>query len=561
MAKLTFLLGVLASSVAALAAAPRGEDSPAAAPPSAAAASLRATIDRTLAQSWKEHGLTPGPACDDAAFLRRLSLDLEGRVPTRAEVNAWLADRDAKKRERLVDQMLADSETARYFASVYSDILLDGKSEQRGRGLLALREALAEGFAAGKGFDVIARDLLQASGRADENPSTGFVIAYEADKDQLAAVTARAFLGVQIQCAQCHDHPFEKWSNDDFKSFAAFFQLAVARRSEKGDGKVPVYEVLDRRKARFPEMRKRMREKLEAKGEAGNAQVNERLKRALADWVEPRFLDGRKPPENQPLRESLAAWMTAPDNPWFARAAVNRIWSLLLGRGLVEPVDDLNPKNRAEVSGLLEALAADFVAHGYDLRHLYREIVLSRAYQLAAAGSKGGTADEDTDPRGLFGSYAVKPLGAEQVLRSISAAGDLRERAVAARGEGETPMADMGGPRRLVNSFRYAFMDDEGEEGEEFAGTIARALLLMNSNVIQEAITAHKGSLVSQVLREEKTTDSRLEQLFVATLSRRPDAHELARFRGYVEAHHGARTAYEDVAWALFNSSEFITNH
>src|SRR5262249_42679275 len=154
-------------------------------------------------------------------------------------------------------------------------------------------------------------------------PSTGFLIAYEADKDQLASVTARAFLGVQIQCAQCHDHPFEKWTNDNFKSFAAFFQLAVARRAEKGDAKVPVFEVFDRRKPRFPEMRKRMREKREA-NDGGNAQANERLKRALADWVEPRFLDGKKPAPDQPLRESLAAWMTAADNPWFARATVNR---------------------------------------------------------------------------------------------------------------------------------------------------------------------------------------------------------------------------------------------
>jgi hypothetical protein len=203
------MLGLLASGAAALAGSPGKSDDGAAPPhPTASASSLHAVIDQTLADSWREHSLAPASACDDVTFLRRLSLDLKGRVPTRAEVSEFLADHDASRREHLVDRMLADVETARYFAAVYSNILLDGKSDQRARGLFALREALAQGFAAGKGFDVIARDLVQATGRTDENPSTGFVIAYEADKDQLASVTARAFLGVQIQCAQCHDHPF-----------------------------------------------------------------------------------------------------------------------------------------------------------------------------------------------------------------------------------------------------------------------------------------------------------------------------------------------------------------
>src|SRR5262249_6000407 len=273
--------------------------------------------------------------------------------------------------------------------------------------------------------------------------------------------------------------------------------------------------------------------------------------------------DGNTPEASRPLRESLAAWMTARDNPWFARATVNRIWSLLLGRGLIEPVDDLGPENRALVPGLLDRLAADFTANGHNVPSLYRELVLSRPYQLAAADDSGA-GETDLDSRGLFTSYAVKPLGAEQVLRSISVAAGiigLGDQTAAAGAEGEVPMTDMGLRRRQANAFRYAFMDDEGEEGEQFAGTIARALLLMNSRVIQEAIAARQGSLVGRVLGEQASIEARLEQLFLATLSRPPDATELSRFRSHVETRQGARSAYEDVAWALFNSSEFLTNH
>src|SRR5262245_10561735 len=487
---LMVMLGVLAASVAAPARPP-------------APAGLHGLIDQALEQSWREHGLTPAPVCDDVTFLRRLSLDLKGRIPTRAEVSEFLSDGEPGRRARLLDRMLADGETPRHFGASYADILLEGKTDLYRRGLIALRDVFAAGFASGQGFDAIARDLVQATGRGADNPSTALMIAYDADKDQLAAATARVFLGVQIQCAQCHDHPLDKWTNDDFKSFAAFFQLAGVRRTEKGDAKLPVYEVFDRPPPRFPELRKRLREKAREGG--ASDPIIEKLKRTMGDWVEPRFLDGKTPDGSRSPRESLAAWMTARNNPWFARATVNRIWSLLLGRGLIEPVDDLGPENRALVPGLLDRLATDFAANGYDVRSLYREIVLSRPYQLAAADGVGA-GEADLDPRGLFASYAVKPLGAEQVLRSISVAAGivgLGDRTPAAGDEGEVPMADMGLRRRQAIAFRYVFMDDEGEEGEQFAGTIARALMLMNSRVIQEAIAARQGSLVGEVLSEQ----------------------------------------------------------
>jgi hypothetical protein len=505
----------------------------------AGARRLAARIDAFLAARWEKEGMQPADPADDATFLRRLSLDVAGRIPAVSDVRRFLADRSADKRDRAIDELLDSPTYARHFANTWLDLLApEAAADFERRFLLPGLDAwLRKQFTENAPYDRMVRELLTlplgsdprqrqlariALFRGDGEPSPiGFYVAKEGKPENLAASTARLFLGVRLECAQCHDHPTGRWTREQFWGQAAFF--AGLRPQRNGDMEPPT-EVPDRRELPIPN--------------------TERVAQA-------RFLDGTEPQWRfrTSARTTLADWVTRRDNPFFARATVNRLWAHFFGTGLVEPVDDFNDANPPSHPELLDELARQFADHGFDLKFLIRALAHCKAYQLQS--TRGPSA------RRLYECMAVKGLTPPQLYDSFCQATgyrdpngtDLRRR-----------LSHDGSPR---SQFLAKF--GQPEKRTEAQTSIPQALALMNSRLVSEATDPDKGDLLGAVASAPfLDTRGRVETLFLATLSRPPRPEEAARLVAYVEKGGAAgdpKKALSDVFWALLNSTEFLFNH
>jgi hypothetical protein len=492
-------------------------------------------IDRHLAVGWEAAGARPAPPADDAEFLRRAYLDLTGRIAAPRDVHDFLADGSPGKRRALVERLLASPRHAAHFASVWRALLLpEATASAEARYFQPGFEAwLRQRWRARVGYDRLVRELLttpisadpreaQAVFRQLDRPNPlAFYAAKSARPENLAATTARLFLGIQIECAQCHDHPFAAWTRGQFWSQAAFF----AGIDRQGSGLfAPLTETPGPRGLTPP----------------GGKRP-----------VQAVFLDGKRPavgPGESP-RVALAGWMTAPDNPYFARAAVNRLWGHFFGSGLVEPVDDFHDGHPPSHPELLDDLARGFVAAGFDTGYLIRAICLSQAYGRTSARTH---ASQD-DPR-LFARMAVKGLTAEQFYDSLALAVGHRD------GGDRDPFApDRGSPRgRFLAQFA-----PQGRPGEPET-SILQALTLMNGKFVTEATTPGRSATLTAVTQTPlMDTGQRVEALYLATLNRKPRPAELARLLPYVRRadRGGEPERLADVFWMLLNSAEFRLNH
>jgi hypothetical protein len=534
-------------------------------------------IDAALQKTWKEQGVAPAPAADDATFLRRLSLDLCGTIPEREEVALFLADERPDKRARKIDEYLADRACAQNLSDLWSNALLAGA--QKGPEGARLRPWLEEEFAKGVPFADVVRALVAGTGRNDENGGTSFPLAYTDDLEALAGVTARTLLGVQIQCAQCHDDPYGRFKQADFNGFAGFFYGMRGRRVSEMP---PVFQLNDAtpRELRRDQIRKvlgllkRKRAAMdeEAMGEDGAMDLEqflatlppkqrekiEKAREQQKNFGDARFLDGTRyrDDEQLPRRAALAEWMVAPDNPWFARAVANRLWALLFGAGLVEPIDDLTGSDDQLLPPLLATVARQFQQSGTDPRYLLAAFARTRAYAL------GSSLEKDDEKRAaqerLFAAHPLRPFTAEQVLHSLLRATATEEKQIPrARGE-----EFEGARRKLLEKFRYVFADDEGGEAERFASSIPQALFLMNGRMTNDEIRLKKSRMLDEILDESRADRERLRQIFYATLGRPPSPREAEKLGRLVKgASGGNKRGIEDLYWALLNSTEFLTNH
>jgi hypothetical protein len=437
----------------------------------------------------------------------------------------------------------------------------------------AFRAWLHARLEANAGWDAIVRELLTAEGVSSTgserrrrptdldatepegvNGAVNWFLTGAEQPQNLAGNASRVFLGVQIQCAECHDHKTEKWTQDDFRHFtAAFMRVKGTRVGRDGKMSIPAIEVEDAQRT-TPLMRRRQ------------------MKTGYSD-AEPRALDGTSLEGASP-RAALAKWMTAKDNPYFARALVNRMWGYFLGRGFVEPVDDFRHDSEVAAPELLDALARDFAAHGHDLRWLMRTICTSAAYQRAP-GKDGA----------LWSSFALRPLNDVALLDSLVAATAI-----------EPVLEEMAGERlpmlkeRMRRQFRFTFDVDEEASADTFTGTVPQALMLLNGPMLAAGSSALEGSTLGKAVRLEGGDDATIEELYLATLSRRPNAEEVAYWKRFVKDASRERMpraraaraagpvgrvyrqqrlddldagdlAYEDMLWALLNSSEFFFIH
>ena len=500
---------------------------------------LATEIDGLIRRRLAAENVTAAPAADDAEFLRRVFLDLGGRIPPSTRVRRFLADRDPDKRRKVVDELLDSSLYVVHFSNVWRKALLpETQADPQTRVLVPAFEAwLRQKLTDDTSYSEMVREIVtvplaasrnprEIPGQADRPSPLAFYQAKQIKPENLAASTARTFLGIRIECAQCHDHPFDNWKQNDFWSFAAFF--AGMERQGRGGFLAAIREVADRRKLKIP---------------------------GTETSVGPVFLDGSRPLPTQTrgARQLLADWRSTAENSYFAKAAVNRLWSQMFGIGLVDPPDDFTADNPPSHPKLLDLLASEFASHNFDVRHILRSIVASDAYQRTSRQ----TDPSQQKPR-LFSRMAVKGLSPEQIFDSL------------AQATGYVPVAvdrTSTGPGAL-DSVRSEFVDlfgDDSSRPTQQRTTILQALALMNGGLVSEATSLDRSRTLTAVVEFPALgTGDRVEALFLAALGRRPGAKRLAALVAYVDA--GGVTkdpaaALADVFWALLNSSEFLLNH
>lgn len=488
--------------------------------------------DELLTELWETNGITPAIPADDSELLRRVYLDLAGRTPSVSEVRAFENDRSTDRYEQLVDRLLSSADHASHLATVWRTFLIpEGVDLTAFGGVEAFDQWLADRFASGGSYDDIVHSLLLADGRLVRSGPLLFYSAAKLDPDQLASRTARVFLGMRLECAQCHDHPFEPWTQDEFWGFAAFFaRISRPKGTLESVSTVMRVSDVDRGEVMLPD----------------TEQV-----------VAPQFLDGADfddEPGAPSRRQQLADWLTAARNPFFARATANRVWGQLFGKGIVEPIDNFGLEHQPKSPELLDLLAGHFAGTDFSLRELFRTVVLSKAYRLSSG------AETSNDRRlELFAQMNIKTLTAEQVYDCITVATLLDT------GVTSDPMAF--NVARIGNSSRAAFIQQfrtPAGRNTEYQGGIPQALTLMNGGLIAGATGLSSSGLLKSLEAPFFTNEERIEVLYLATLSRKPRPSEWELLRGYIRDDAEGTELQEglaDILWALLNSAEFTLNH
>jgi hypothetical protein len=491
-------------------------------------------IDRLVYQRLQALGVAPSEGCTDSEFLRRASLDATGTLPTVAEARAFLEDASPDKRRRAIERILAKPAYADHWAVKWGDLIRPNPSRVGIKPVFLLDRWLRESFRQNKPYDRFVRELLTATGSTHQSgPAALF-----RDKREPADATAfvgQIFLGTRLECAKCHHHPNEKWSMDDYFQLAAFF----GQVKRKGQGiSAPI--------SGEPEFIW-----YAPGGEVKNPVSGQAMKPRPPDGPEMAYEEGQDP------RARLADWLGAPDNPFFARAAVNRVWAQFFGRGIVDPVDDMRVSNPATNEPLLDWLAKDFVAHGYDLKQLMRTILSSHVYQLSSEPGAHNLADTRNFSRSYRRRLPAEVL--QDAVRDVTGVADSFE------GLPPGTRALQTWNHKLDSDFMDAFgRPDSSAEcpcERDTRTSVVQALHLMNSNRLQGKLSSDEGR-VRQLADSPRSETEILEELYLAAYNRLPSAEEQAiALKMFSVKDATRRTATEDILWALLNSAEFVFNH
>jgi hypothetical protein len=502
---------------------------------------VQTLVDQHTQKKWRDLGLVPSELCGDEQFIRRLSLDLTATLPTPAQVRAFVDDKDPQKRDKLVDRLLDSEEYTYYFANKWADILRVKRRGQpdRARGTFAFHDWIRNNIAHDKPYDEFARSILGASGDEVTNPPTVWYKELQ-NPEQFVDDTAQVFLGLRLACAQCHHHPYEKWSQDDYWGIAAFFGR-VARKNVQVPGEI-----------------NQQNGRLVVYSRSRGGVTNKRTGQPAV----------MKPLDGKPMqvgiyddpRQKLVDWMVEPQNPFFARAVANRYWAHFFGRGIVDPLDDMRVTNPPSNPELLDALAKDVVDHKYSLKHLIRTICKSRTYQLSSTPNEFNRHDKQN-----YARYYPRRLSAEVLLDAVNQVTN------SPASFGGLPQ-DKHAPHRAImlpdESFSSYFLDVFGRpqrisacECERVSdANLAQALHLLNSDEVQGKV-ARGGGRADLLAKDARPDAEKIDELFLWSFARKPTDDQRNQALAHLAKHAAnKKIAYENILWALLNTKEFIFN-
>jgi hypothetical protein len=486
-------------------------------------------IDQHVDAKLTKLRIQPSGLCSDADFLRRVSLDLVGTLPTAAEARAFLASQDPDRRMKLVDALLTKPEFADYWALKWSDWLRVDRQALGHDGAYRYYKWLRDSFAQNKPVDQLARELVTGQGLLADHPAGHF---YKVTKDagETASTLSQALLGVRIECAKCHHHPFDRWSQDDYAGMQAYFTGVKFKTTPRGEMLL-----------------------------ASNAGAVRNPRTGIDIFAHPlgTALPAKAGAAGDP-RTELAAWLVAPENPFFARNVANRVWAHFLGRGIVEPVDDVRLTNPPSHPELLAALAKDLSDQHYDFRHLLKTVIASRTYQLASTVTPSNVSDEQNFSRATF-----RRMEAEVLLDAICQTTGVSEKfdGVPA-GSRAIQLWDSQVPNYFLGIFGRPMRNTACDCERVSAPNVSQVLHVLNSPEIQAKLMHEGGTVADFSRREELTDDQIVDELYLTFFSRFPDVQEKGAGCAYLAKHaQNRRPAIEDLAWSLMNTLEFVFNH
>lgn len=502
-------------------------------------AKLRTVIDAELREAWKAGSITPAPRSTDSEFVRRVYLDLHGVIPSHDEAKSFLDDSDPDKRTKLIDRLLASPRYAVHQATTWDLVMFGRQPGEEVRRREAFQTWLTKQFESTP-IDEIARQILLG----DVEAAATYHARFRNRPEDATVEIARVFLGTQMQCARCHDHPFDKWTQKDFYGVAGFFVRLVV--NDAGNANARKFTISEKAMGEVLFSGAAKDQKPGQKGEP----VRPRFLGSDKDLNEPPLpKDYKAPPKaNGPLpkppfsrKEKFAAWATTADNPFFAKAIANRVWGQFMGRGLAHPVDDLGEHNPPSMPKLLDALVDHFKSSKFDLKSLIREIVNSEAYQLTGVG--GG---KEALPK-KFERARVRPLTAEELLVSLKVASGMQ------------PDDKL---QNVTTEYFFRYFGEPTNGIGDFQGGLGEHLFLNNSGDIRNILGRRKGSLAETVLTSMEPWENRVERMFLAVLSRRPSELERKRFVEHCTSVKGNKVdgLVDEALWTLVNTAEFRFN-
>ncbi|MEQ9409893.1 MAG: DUF1549 domain-containing protein [Fuerstiella sp.] len=528
----------------------RADETGASEPADRAEMSVGEFVDAKIRQGYEDNEIEASPIATDEEWVRRVYLDIVGRIPSLTEVTEFLADESPRKRPVLIDRLLESPDYVRNLTTIWTNNCV-GRGEPRGNNRAFSRTGMEkffrEAFARNVPWDEVVIDLVTSEGHWEENGAVNYTLAQMQMPDeavQLTAKTTKLFLGMQVQCTQCHNHPFNNWQQSQFWEFNSFFRQVRNINHQRTN----------------PDTGRREQTYREVVLQDFSGPVYYEKRSGLMQVAFPEYLGQKIDPNAFDRRKEFSRLLVSADHgetPLIAKAFVNRTWGQFFGYGFTRPVDDMGPHNPASHPEVLERLSAEFVRQDYDVRQLIRWIANSEAYQLTSQFNDKNQIDNPAaGEMPLFSHMYIKSMQAEQLYDSLIVATNAQKTGRGGWDEQEEQR------RRWMQQFVVAFDNDENDEATTFNGTIPQALMMMNSEMIEKAVSAERGSFLYETFSGPGKEMDKLQKLYLAALSRYPTRREATQAMSLVRQYgqHKA-AAYQDLFWALLNSNEFIFVH
>lgn len=498
--------------------------------------SVNILVDQYIATSLREQRLRPSARSSDMEYIRRVYLDIVGHIPPLEELESFLKSKDRNKRSTIVSQLMETDGYIHYWSDIWTNLLV-GRDPPRAASREHLTAWVSDSLSTGQSYDQFVYDLVSATGEREENGAVNFLLSHL--NDQATPATAKIsqlFLGMRLQCTQCHDHPFNQWKQDQFWQLNAFFRQT--RQTREGDDETLKVKLLN---------------------SDDPSPVYFERRSGLMSVAFPTLFDGTLLEDfsDTNRRRALALFLIKPENRWLSEALVNRMWGHFFGYGFTHPMDDMGPHNPPTHPEVLRQLAVDFVQSNFDVKHLIRTITSTEAYHRSSVIYRGNERDNPASGSApSFSRMYVKQMTAEQLYRSLIIATQA-DQAGAKNNKDADARRD-----RWLKQFVVTFGTDENDETTTFDGTIPQALMMMNGDLMQKAVGIDPGSLLVQILQENTSDAEKIRRLYLIALCRYPSLQELNGLKRVVSTTNSPRLiAFQDLFWALLNSNEFMLNH